>query len=192
MVIVVMRDTPCAKTSNTKTCNDKDMRNKTIKTLATSLIILGSITLSQAAHHGDMKSKKDIVDVASDAGVFNTLVAAVSAADLVETLKSGGPFTVFAPTDDAFAKLPAGTLEFLLEPENKNQLIAILTYHVVPGRIMASDVKPGRIATVNRESLTVSLKKGSVYINNATVTQTDVDAANGVIHIIDTVLFPDS
>jgi len=168
------------------------MINKITHTIAASLLVIGSMSINQAAHHEGVKNKKDIVEVASSAGVFNTLVAAVSAAELVETLQSEGPFTVFAPTDEAFAKLPAGTLEFLLEPENKGQLAAILTYHVLPGKVMAADVKPGRVATVNGESVTISAKDGTVYIDSAKVTQTDVKASNGVIHIIDTVILPDS
>jgi len=132
-----------------------------------------------------------IVDVAASNGSFTTLVAAVQAAGLVETLSGPGPFTVFAPTDAAFAALPAGTVESLLLPENKDQLIAILTYHVVPGQIMAADVVGAnvRVATVNGAMIHVDGRNG-VRINNANVTAADVMASNGVIHVIDTVLLP--
>ncbi|TQV77995.1 fasciclin domain-containing protein [Denitrobaculum tricleocarpae] len=135
--------------------------------------------------------KKDIVDTAVGAGQFNTLVAAVQAADLVDTLKSKGPFTVFAPNDDAFAKLPAGTVENLLKPENKDQLVAILTYHVVPGKIMSADIagKTADVATVQGGELAVDATSG-VKVNDATVIAADVGASNGVIHVIDTVLLP--
>ncbi len=129
----------------------------------------------------------DIVDVAVKAGSFNTLAAALGAADLVETLKGDGPFTVFAPTDEAFAKLPAGTVENLLKPENKDQLIAILTYHVVPGKIMSSDLlSTGNATTVNGQAAPIGLT-----IAGANVVQADIQAANGVIHVIDTVMLPE-
>ncbi|MEO0912364.1 MAG: fasciclin domain-containing protein [Pseudomonadota bacterium] len=133
----------------------------------------------------------DIVDVAAANGSFNTLVAAVTAADLVDTLKSDGPFTVFAPTDDAFAALPAGTVENLLLPENKDQLVQILTYHVVPGRIAAADIPASRIrvATVEGSSLHID-GRDSVKVENANVIIPDVAASNGVIHVIDAVLLP--
>ena len=134
---------------------------------------------------------KTIVEVAQGAGTFNTLVAAVQAAGLGETLSGSGPFTVFAPTDAAFAKLPAGTVEALLA--DKTRLAAILTYHVVPGKVMAGDViKAGHAkpATVNGQALEVHAKNGKVYVNNAQVTAADVGASNGVIHVIDTVLLP--
>jgi uncharacterized surface protein with fasciclin (FAS1) repeats len=134
--------------------------------------------------------KTDIVAVASSNGSFKTLVAAVKAADLVETLQGTGPFTVFAPTDEAFAKLPKGTVEDLLKPENKKKLAAILTYHVVAGKIMAADVKTMKAKTVNGESLDIQVKDGSVTVNNAKVVKTDVEASNGVIHVIDTVVLP--
>jgi uncharacterized surface protein with fasciclin (FAS1) repeats len=134
---------------------------------------------------------KDIVDTAVAAGSFKTLAKALVAADRVETLKGAGPFTVFAPTDDAFAKLPAGTLESLLKPENKAQLRRILTYHVVAGKVMAADVVKLKTAkTVSGDSVTVAAGSGGVTINNAKVVQTDIAASNGVIHVIDTVLMP--
>ena len=135
----------------------------------------------------------DIVDVAVSAGSFKTLVAAVQAAGLVETLKGDGPFTVFAPTDEAFAKLPAGTVESLLLPENRDQLISILTYHVVPGKVMAADVVGlSSAATVQGQELTVSMKDGTPMIDNARIIQTDIAASNGVIHVIDEVVLPSS
>jgi uncharacterized surface protein with fasciclin (FAS1) repeats len=136
-------------------------------------------------------TKKDIVDTAVSAGSFNTLVAAVQAAGLAETLKGEGPFTVFAPTDDAFAKLPAGTLDDLLKPENKDKLAAILTYHVVSGKVMAKDVMTMKEAkTVNGQSVIVSMEADTVMIDNAKVVQADVECSNGVIHVIDTVILP--
>ncbi|MEP2782342.1 MAG: fasciclin domain-containing protein [Pseudoruegeria sp.] len=134
---------------------------------------------------------KDIVDTAVDAGSFNTLVAAVQAADLVDTLKGEGPFTVFAPTDDAFAALPEGTVETLLMPENKDKLVAILTYHVIPGKVMAADIagKKMDVKTVNGRMAMVDAMSG-VMIDNATVVQADIAASNGVIHVIDAVILP--
>ncbi|UWQ06371.1 fasciclin domain-containing protein [Aliiroseovarius crassostreae] len=136
-------------------------------------------------------SGPDIVDTAVSAGSFNTLAAALDAADLVETLKGDGPFTVFAPTDEAFAALPEGTVETLLKPENKAQLTAILTYHVVPGKVMSGDVVQLTSATtVNGSDVSVKVMDGSVMINDAKVTTADVGASNGVIHVIDKVLIP--
>ena len=150
-----------------------------------------ALTLSTSVFAGSYK--KDIVDTAVSAGSFETLVAAVKAAGLVDTLKGDGPFTVFAPSDEAFAKLPAGTVENLLKPENKDQLIKILTYHVVPGAISAADVsgKMTDAATVQGGDLTVDGTSG-VKINDATVVQADIKTSNGVIHVIDTVLIPAS
>jgi uncharacterized surface protein with fasciclin (FAS1) repeats len=146
-----------------------------------------SATLLMAGSH----MKKDIVDTAVQAGSFNTLVAAVQAADLADTLKGEGPFTVFAPTDDAFAKLPAGTVEELLKPENKSKLQAILTYHVVAGKYMAKDVVTMKEAkTVNGESFMISMKSDTVMVDNAKVVKTDIECSNGVIHVIDTVIMP--
>ena len=130
-----------------------------------------------------------IIDVAVGAGNFNTLVAAVTAADLVETLSGPGPFTVFAPTDDAFAALPAGVLDALLLPENKATLAKILTYHVVSGQVMAADVTDGDVATVEGSNVKLSTKDG-VTVNGATVIAADVAASNGVIHAIDAVILP--
>jgi uncharacterized surface protein with fasciclin (FAS1) repeats len=134
---------------------------------------------------------KDIVDTAVEAGQFKTLAAALTAAGLVDTLKGAGPFTVFAPTDEAFAKLPAGTVENLLKPENKQQLTDILTYHVVSGKVMAADVAGlDEAKSVNGKMIDVEAAGGSVKVNGATVTTADVAASNGVIHVIDTVILP--
>ena len=136
-------------------------------------------------------AEKDIVDTAVAAGQFKTLAAALGAAGLVDTLKGPGPFTVFAPTDEAFAKLPAGTVENLLKPENKDQLTTILTYHVVPGRLMAADVvKLKEAKTVNGNMLNIKMKGDAVMVNDAKVTATDIAASNGVIHVINTVILP--
>jgi len=133
---------------------------------------------------------KTIVAVAAGAGQFKTLVAAVKAAGLVDTLNGAGPFTVFAPTDEAFAKLPKGTVEDLLKPENKEKLTAILTYHVVAGKVMAADVTTGSVKTVNGKEVAVKVDGGKVTVGDATVVKTDIPASNGVIHVIDTVLIP--
>lgn len=133
-------------------------------------------------------SAADIVDTAVSAGQFKTLVQAVQAAGLVDTLKSDGPFTVFAPTDAAFAKLPAGTVESLLN--DKQKLAQVLTYHVVPGKITAAQVKPGEVKTVQGQPLRFRADGGAVMVNNARVTKTDIMASNGVIHVIDTVVLP--
>jgi len=147
-----------------------------------------SAETSRAAHH---ESAKNIVQTASTAGQFNTLVAAVQAAGLVETLQGKGPFTVFAPTDAAFAKLPKGTVESLLKPENKDKLVAILTYHVVPGKVTSADIagKKLQAKTVEGQAVSIDATEG-VTVNNATVVGADVMASNGVIHVIDTVLLP--
>jgi uncharacterized surface protein with fasciclin (FAS1) repeats len=135
---------------------------------------------------------KDIVDTAASAGSFKTLVAAIEAAGLAETLKGPGPFTVFAPTDEAFAKLPAGTVETLLKPENKDKLVQILTYHVVQGKVMSGDVagKSTEAKTVEGTMLQVDAKDGAVMVDEARVVQADIAADNGVIHVIDTVVMP--
>jgi uncharacterized surface protein with fasciclin (FAS1) repeats len=134
--------------------------------------------------------KADIVDTAIAAGSFNTLVAAVKAAGLVDTLKGEGPFTVFAPTDSAFAALPEGTVESLLLPENKDKLIAILTYHVVPAKVKAKHVASGEAMTVNGQTATIQVSDSGVTIEGANVIKTDVWASNGVIHVIDQVILP--
>jgi uncharacterized surface protein with fasciclin (FAS1) repeats len=134
---------------------------------------------------------KNIVDTAVSAGSFKTLTTALEAAGLVETLKGKGPFTVFAPTDGAFAKLPAGTVESLLQPANKQKLKAILTYHVVAGNVKAADViKLSSAKTLNGQSVLIKTAGGKVMINNATVVKADIAATNGTIHVIDTVLLP--
>ena len=141
--------------------------------------------------HSDSHShSKDIVATAVEAGKFNTLAAALEAAGLVETLKEEGPFTVFAPTDDAFAALPEGTLQELLLPENKDQLIKILTYHVVAGKVMSGDLESGKVKTVEGSEVKVKVSKTGVNVNNATVVKADVPASNGIIHVIDTVILP--
>ncbi len=149
------------------------------------------LVLSTAAYANPKPGSQDIVDTAVAAGSFKTLVAALKAAGLVDTLKGKGPFTVFAPTDDAFAKLPAGTVDELLKPENKQKLIAILTYHVVAGKVTAAQaMKLNSAKTVNGQSLAISADGGMVKINDATVTKADIMCSNGVIHVIDTVLMP--
>ena len=133
----------------------------------------------------------DIVDLAIQTEFLSTLVAAVKAGDLVDVLKGDGPFTVFAPTNAAFAKLPAGTVENLLKPENKAQLVAVLTYHVVPGKVYSKDLKDGMKAqTAQGSEVTITLKDGKAMVNNATVTTADIEASNGVVHVIDTVILP--
>lgn len=162
------------------------MRTKYI--LLSAILVFGFYITAYADKHG---KKMDIVDTAVSAGSFETLVAAVKAAGLVETLKGDGPLTVFAPTDEAFAKLPDGTLENLLKPENNDQLKSILTYHVVPGKVMAADAAQLSTAeTVNGKAFAISKRDGSVYVDDAKVTQTDIMATNGVIHVIDTVMIP--
>jgi uncharacterized surface protein with fasciclin (FAS1) repeats len=135
-----------------------------------------------------LASAADIVDTAVSAGQFNTLVKAVQAAGLVDTLKGKGPLTVFAPTDAAFAKLPAGTVEALLN--DKQKLIQVLTYHVVPGRVTSAEVRPGAVKTVQGQSLRVRTDGGNVMVDDARVVKADVMASNGVIHVIDTVVLP--
>jgi len=168
------------------------MRNSKlgISMIACLMLMLSFFFVPAQAKLGG-ESKKDIVDTAVAAGNFNTLAAALQAAGLVDTLKSDGPFTVFAPTDEAFAKLPAGTLEELLKPENKAKLTAILTYHVVPAKAMAKDVANMSSAkTVNGAEVKFTIVDGKVMVNNSTVTTADISASNGVIHVIDAVLLP--
>jgi uncharacterized surface protein with fasciclin (FAS1) repeats len=152
-----------------------------VATIAALTMITNTLTAS---------AEKTIVGVAASAGQFNTLVAAVKAAGLVDTLNGKGPFTVFAPTDEAFAKLPAGAVEDLLKPENKEKLTAILTYHVLSGKIMAADVKTSSAKTVNGKDVVIKVTDGKVTIGAANVMKTDILATNGVIHVIDTVLIP--
>ena len=158
---------------------------------AVALAVAAAAPSAASAQHSSGMGGKNVVQVATEAGTFKTLVAAVQAAGLAETLQGEGPFTVFAPSDAAFAKLPAGTVEALLA--DKAKLAAILTYHVVPGKVMAADVigaGSAKPATVNGEPLDVQVRGGKVYVNGAQVTSADVGASNGVIHVIDTVLMP--
>ena len=159
-----------------------------MKTIRILTIVLTAASLLGAAQA--QAKPGDIVAVASETKNLKTLVAAVKAADLVKTLQGTGPFTVFAPTDAAFAKLPKGTLENLLKPENKEKLAAILTYHVVPGKVLAADVKSGEVKTVNGKKLDVKVTGGVVTVDGAKVITTDIPASNGVIHLIDTVVMP--
>ena len=162
------------------------MFRKTILKLAAIVVMSLSMIAPSFA-----QMKSDIVDTAVSAGSFNTLVAAVQAAGLVDTLKGDGPFTVFAPTDEAFAALPAGTVESLLKPENKEQLVAVLTYHVVPGKIMSTDIagKTAEVDSVQGSALSVDATDG-VRVDNATVVAADIETDNGVIHVIDQVVLP--
>lgn len=157
--------------------------------LRTTLAVAAAALIAGSAYAGSMK--KDIVDTAVNAGSFETLVAAVQAAGLVETLKGDGPFTVFAPTDEAFAALPEGTVEDLLKPENKDQLAAILTYHVVPGKVMSGDLTDDMMATtVQGTDVMIDLDNG-VMVQDATVVSADIETSNGVIHVIDKVILPE-
>lgn len=156
-----------------------------------SIAVLATVTATILAAQAGSAPKKDIVDTAVAAGSFNTLVAALKAADLVATLEGAGPFTVFAPTDAAFAKLPAGTVDDLLKPENKAKLVSILTYHVVPGAVTSAQVaKMTSAKTVEGQSVKVSTKDGKVMIDNASVEKVDIIASNGIIHVIDSVILP--
>ena len=158
-----------------------------LKSIAAGVVAL-ALSVPGATAAGQ---KANIVQTAVDAGSFNTLVAAVKAADLANTLQGPGPFTVFAPTDAAFAKLPAGTVENLLKPENKAKLASILTYHVVSGNVTAEQVvKMNSATTVNGKPLKIKVNNGSVMVNNANVIKTDIATSNGVIHVIDTVVLP--
>lgn len=163
--------------------------------MAAGVFSLLAVPFALAGGHAasEKATKKDIVDTAVAAGSFNTLAAALQAADLVDALKAEGPYTVFAPTDEAFAKLPEGTLDTLLKPENKDQLKAVLLYHVVPGKIMSGDIA-GTAAPETLEGTTVAVVAdgGVVTVNEATVIQADIGASNGVIHVIDAVIIPAS
>ncbi len=152
----------------------------------TFLALTAATALAAPVHAAEM----DIVDTAVAAGNFTTLVAAVQAAGLVDTLKGPGPFTVFAPTDAAFAALPAGTVEDLLKPENKDKLVAVLTYHVVPGKVMSTDLSEGlKAATVNGAEVTITLD-GGPKVDGAVISAADIETTNGVIHVIDSVILP--
>lgn len=157
---------------------------KTWMNLLAVTVVLGLVPAARA-------QQKDIVETAVGAGTFKTLVAAVEAGGLGETLKGKGPFTVFAPTDEAFAKLPKGTVESLLKPENKEKLVAVLTYHVVPGKVLAKDVvKLTEAKTVQGSSVKISASGGKVMVDSANVVKTDIETSNGVIHVIDAVILP--
>ena len=163
------------------------MKQLLTRSIAAAVVLTLGIVSTQAGK----PAQKDIVDTAVAAGSFNTLAAALKAAGLVDTLKGKGPFTVFAPTDAAFAKLPAGTVENLLKPENKDKLVAVLTYHVVPGNVSSGQVvKMTSAKTVQGGSVKISTKDGGVMIDGAKVVTADVMASNGVIHVIDTVILP--
>jgi uncharacterized surface protein with fasciclin (FAS1) repeats len=170
------------------------MSTKTIFSAAVAMVLsLAAVSQARAQDYASMdeKTEADIVETAIAAGSFNTLVAAVKAADLVTVLQGAGPFTVFAPTDEAFAKLPAGTVEYLLKPENKEQLVAILTYHVVRGKTMAADVvKMKKATTVEGDDVKFSVTDDGVKVNDADIIQTDIVTSNGVIHVIDAVIMP--
>ncbi len=168
----------------------------TFRSLTTAALAAGAVLLTttpvMADGHGDHGDQKDIVETAVAAGSFTTLAAALTAAGLVDTLQGEGPFTVFAPTDEAFANLPAGTVDTLLLPENKDQLVAVLTYHVVGGEVTAADVVTlDSATTVNGQDVEIAVMGEKVMINNATVIQADIMTSNGVIHVIDTVLLPE-
>jgi len=155
--------------------------------LAAALVLMA--TEVSAGSYG--KKQADIVDTAVSAGTFSTLAAALDAGGLIDTLKGDGPYTVFAPTDEAFAKLPEGTVEMLLMPENKDKLVAILTYHVVPGKVSAAQVVTMDSApTANGSDLAIRVDDGMVFVNDSRVVTTDIDASNGIIHVVDSVILP--
>ena len=169
-----------------------------LTTIISSSILLASppscsssCTMSETLASAVSAKAGDIVDVASSAGDFSTLLAAAEAAGLVETLKGDGPFTVFAPTDEAFAALPEGTVDTLLQPENKDQLTSILTYHVVPGKVMSTDLTNGMEAETVQGSMVTIMTEGGVTVDGANVVTADVEASNGVIHVIDAVIMPE-
>lgn len=159
---------------------------KSLLKSAFALTLLATLSIPAFAGTSD----KTVVEIAAGNDDFSTLVAAVKAAGLAETLSGDGPFTVFAPTNEAFSKLPEGTVETLLKPENKEKLAAVLTYHVVAAKVMAADVKAGKVATVNGAEATITVKDGAVMIDGAKVVTTDIVGKNGVIHVIDTVIMP--
>lgn len=176
-----------------KTGHTNTNQTKIMKSFA-KILLFGAISLIStvnAEHHAG-EAKKDIVDTAVTAGTFKTLAAALGAADLVEALKGGGPFTVFAPTDEAFAKLPKGTVEELLKPENKAKLAEILTYHVVSGKVMAETaVTLDKATALNKKDIALAVKDGALTLNGtAKVIKADIKCSNGVIHVIDAVILP--
>ena len=173
----------------------KTNRILTLAALASALtltpsLLAGECSASKTASAATCTTGKDLVAVAAGADNFKTLVAAVKAAGLVETLQGKGPFTIFAPTDAAFAKLPAGTVESLLKPENRDKLVAILKYHVISGKVLAADVKTMEAKTVQGQRVKLVVSDAGVTVDNAKVVKTDVMAENGVIHVIDTVIIP--
>ncbi|MCH7410255.1 fasciclin domain-containing protein [Belliella sp. DSM 111904] len=165
-----------------------------MKKLLAFALMVAFFTTSAFTLNNDTSLKSaeaDIVDLAAQTEFLSTLVAAVKAGDLVDVLKGDGPFTVFAPSNEAFEKLPAGTVETLLKPENKDQLVQILTYHVVPGKVYSKDLKDGMTATTAQgKDVKISLKDGKAKVNGATVTSADIEASNGVVHVIDSVIMP--
>ncbi|MGJ8678072.1 MAG: fasciclin domain-containing protein [Akkermansiaceae bacterium] len=172
-----------------------------LKYTNTTLVVLGISSMPLfAEHHGDKKmgakkeqvtaADKTVVEIAAADENFSTLVAAVKAAGLAEALSGDGSFTVFAPTNEAFEKLPAGTVEELLKPENKDKLASILKYHVVSGKVMAADVKPMKVMTLQETEFEVTVKEGAVMVDGAKVIKTDIVGKNGVIHVIDSVIMP--
>lgn len=167
------------------------MKCFTYRSLLVAAVVGLMLLATSFAADNPKDEPKNVVDTAIAAGDFKTLVTALKAVDLVKTLEGKGPFTVFAPTDEAFAKLPKGTLDDLLKPENKGKLAAILTYHVVPGKVMAADVvKLSKAKTVQGSDVTIKVNGDKVMVDNANVTKTDIKCKNGVIHIIDTVMMP--
>jgi uncharacterized surface protein with fasciclin (FAS1) repeats len=169
----------------------KGSLNRSVRVASLAAAVALVLSLSLGTYARPKAASQDIVDTAVAPGSFKTLAAALQAAGLVDTLKGKGPFTVFAPTDEAFAKLPPGTVEDLLKSENKEKLVAILTYHVVPGSDLASQVvKMTSAKTVNGQSLAISVNDGTVMVDNAKVVKTDILCSNGVIHVIDSVVLP--
>lgn len=172
----------------------KTITTKTIMKMKTLLFAAAALVFPATAvadHHAkDKKPSKNVVQIAAGADDFSTLVTAVKAAGLAEALSGEGPFTIFAPTNAAFEKLPDGTVAALLKPEAKEKLGAILKYHVVAGKVMAADVKPGEVKTLNGEKVTIAVKDGKVMVDEATVVKTDIVGTNGVIHVIDSVILP--
>ena len=161
------------------------------RTFGLALTVASALFGTRAALAGCGTCDKTVVENAVNNENFSTLVAAVKAAGLAETLSGSGPFTVFAPTNAAFEKLPAGTVEKLLKPENKGQLVKVLTYHVVPGKVMAKDVvKLNKATTVEGSDVAIAVSGGTVTVDNAKVIKTDINSSNGVIHVIDTVILP--
>jgi len=187
---------------NMKTTENKIKSTTTLSILSAAGLALavsftpnlraGECSASKQTTATSQAASPDLVGLAAGAGNFKTLVAAVKAAGLVEVLQSPGPFTVFAPTDEAFAKLPAGTVETLLQPQNRDKLASILKYHVVPGKVMAADVRTMKVKSALGQTLNLKVSDAGVRVNEAKVIKTDLAAKNGVIHVIDTVILPKS